>query len=380
MVSASKNLGRIFRKCQIKSPPRADVVILDYDRIIKKAILYDIEYSTLPGMAERIYLSPGILGRIVKNYLAAAWECWRNDQPIELGILYFQSCIEYIKPKVVITWIDNSPVYQRLSRLNDKTDFYYIVNGVRLVPSVDLDQAISMSNLFCWGQQQVDLFNTYGHQIDRYYPVGPIIGSYYKTELGAAEREIEYDICLVSEFKNSIMNGSDWPQVRQSLLTLDSFLGRYLDQHPLSVCIATCSQDESDLADEISYFRTQYGDKVHIIDHDRMNFSTYRAMERSEVSISSFSTACYEAYSWGQKVLLCNFTGNEHYDSMLSGESSVGTADYRDFEEKLDNLLNMGDEEYAELTRTNREYVVPLNEELPAHLFIRNMILRRIAP
>lgn len=370
----------LFIAVQFKNPSRSNVVIIDRSGsdILNKMVLNDIHSVTLPSRFEVFYITPQIIGKLFKNTLKFINKVKNIKISAFIFQMYLLSCIEYMKPKVVVTFIDNNRHYQALSKYYNGAEFYYVMNGTRNAWDLDILNRFSMTNLLCWGQQNIDQYNSYNHRIDHYHPVGPLISSYYKTEIAPKSLPVKYNICIVSQYKTNFMEGSVSPTFRLALNRMNEFLKRYLKHRNLLVCIATASQDKSDLSKEIAYYREIYGQAIDIIEQDRANYSTYRAIDESNVIVSVHCTAAFEAYSWGKKVLMCNMSGDRLIDVDIMDELMIRNYDYFEFQTKLDNLLKMSYEEYMERTRANREYIVKFDRDRPTHRYLRNIIQNRL--
>lgn len=370
-----------MRKSVFRNPQRNDIVIYDHNGadILQRMVFYDHSPSILHTRQELLYFSPGILWHMLRNIFCL------GETRIE-GIrtslqhpyrLYLLACVAYMNPKVVITFIDNCFTFQTISRIYGKARFYAIQNGLRLDGDADVDWVISMPNYFCWGQWDIDLYRKYGHQIDNYLPVGSLIASYYRSQ-NTEKPGLIFDICLVSQWRLSIMLENEAPYLKDAFVTLDSFLSRYISETSVHACIATCSQAAGDLENEINYYRAIYPETVKIITQDRRNFSTYRAMDRSDIIVSSFSSAAYEAFGWRKKVLFCNYSGHVEFDSPQPGIWSLNTGNYQDFSDRMNQLLSIDDDKYAQMTSEYAKYLMNYDRDIPTQEYIRNMVLTAI--
>jgi surface carbohydrate biosynthesis protein len=370
------NVYKYLKAIKLKSPEKCDILILDYagSDILKRMILKDIDSFVLHSCGEIFYLTPGILARIFLNFIKSAFK----KKPVYLMTIYLLSCIQKIKPAIIITFIDNSIIYQQLSRNYPEAEFYFIANGTRSTPVINNAGYFSLTNLMCWSKNEVDYHKRCGSNVDKFYTVGPLIGAYYKHEASLNNGHIDFDICVVSQFRREIINGTTFPLFKYSMEALDDYLSRFINKNNLSTVIATCSSDPSDLQEEIEYFKKKYKNlPITIVKQDRNNLSTYSAMDKSSVIIAVCSSAAYEAYHWGKKVLMCNFSKDQCYDSFLLDEFTV-KQDYAEFELKLDRLLKMDYNEYYNLTKENSEYVTGSDYDVPAHIYIRNIIIQKL--
>jgi len=367
----------LLRAIRIFNPKKSSVVMFSNanSTIMQKMILENIDHTILHDNKEVFYLTPQILIHMIKNLIVTFLS---GRRPRRLYLHYLLGCLEYIRPKIVITSIDNSSLFHFLSRFYKSAEFYAIQNGVRsrydmtkLLPKPPAaGSIIYMQNLICFGHFEKDLYTRYGHKIKRFHPVGSLIGGYYKTQVIADKVKNEFDICLVSQWRKSIMEGERDPEVKKGLIILDKHLSKYVKDRNLSICVATCSNDPQ----EREYFKSAYGDRIQIIDFDRMNMSTYAAMDHSYVVIALDSTAAREAFGWGKKVLFCNFTGEDNYDFPKPGFWSINKENYEEFKRKLDYLIKIEDKEYQNISREYAKYVMNYDFSMPAHIYIRNII------
>ena len=95
------------------------VVIFDQvgATILGKTVLTNIDHVILPARQEKIYLSIPIIIFVLKNiFFLTKRTGYFSNWKRRLGFIYFFSCIEYINPVVVLTLIDNSPLFHELDR------------------------------------------------------------------------------------------------------------------------------------------------------------------------------------------------------------------------------------------------------------------------
>lgn len=372
------NIVKIARGIRFCNPQKNKVLIFDdaSSGMLKRMILYGMDSSILFTRFELLHLTPAICLGMVRHFGRVIRCNAVRTYAGKLYLLYLESCIDYISPLVVLTIVDNSPLFQALSRIHGEAYFYAIQNGCRGVTGADVIPRISMTSLFCFGQYEVDLYTTYNNVVDQYYPIGSLIGGYYKSEVEPEPVELDFDICLVSEWEYRIFNEEGfYPDIRKSVIILNKFLKQYIEGTELSLSIATRYQDPR----EEAYYKDFFGSRAHLVLNDRERFTTYRAMNRSKVTLSFNSTAAVEALGWGNRVLLCNFTADERYNLPVQGIWSMIRPDYEMFKERLDTLLNMDDDTYEMQTRDFRRYVMNYDFSNPPHVVIRNTIMNNLA-
>ena len=154
---------------------------------------------------DAIYFSYKILKKIFKNYFKG-----------NLFTVYLISLIELIRPKVVITNIDNSFKFSDVARiLEEKTNFIAIQNATR-GDLLDFDylyktkkikhnflKKFYIPNLYCFGDYERDLYRQLDIKVKNIYPIGNLRWANFlhhiKSENHSHER-YNSDICLISEY------------------------------------------------------------------------------------------------------------------------------------------------------------------------------------
>ncbi len=373
------------------SPAKKRIIVFDCvgSDIIIPAVLEGIDYIILHTRLEKVYFSAPILLRLGKNILRLEW---RNVIAAKRGMIkqlvrqvyriYLLSCVEYIDPDVVITFIDNSIDFQWISRVYKKAEFFAVQNGVRdrisarkwLSPPPLAGSTFSLPHFFCFGECERDLYRELHHEVDYFYPVGALRGVYYKTQFAKKENNIIYDLCLVSELDYSTVQGGLLKKLEKGFALLNDYLLRFMSETGFSLCIASRSRDTW----ERDYYKASYGEKAQLIPFDRGKMSTYFAMDESAVVVAIYSTVAREAFGWGKKVLFCNFTGDEDYSLSQDGLWSLSEPDYETFKDRLNCIYNMDTKKYIETTREYAKYLMNYDFKNPAHQVIRNMILKEL--
>lgn len=376
-----------LRKIKFSNPKKSGVLVFHQSykpnapepaTTLQEAALYGMDYSVLPADREEFYLTPQILGYLIKNFILNFHIFLKYRSKYQIYIL---SCIEYIKPRIVITFIHNCFLFQTISRIYSKAEFYAVQNGIINTftvtdmlpkPPARWGSSISMPNLICFGRYEAELHSRYGHMIDNYYPLGSLIGGYYKTKVAERCPMPELDICLVSQWRDSIMLGNENPEHKKNFGILNKYLSKYLKDRNYSLCIALARIGP----EEKDYFRNIYGDRARLV--DRIGMSSYAAMDRSRVVLSLYSAAALEAFGWGKKVLFCNFTGNTRHDFPVDGFWSLCMDDYEEFKNRLDYLFAIENDKYVHETKAVSKYFMNYDFSMPAHTYIRNIVLKAI--
>jgi len=384
-------LLEFIKKIKLKSPKQSDVLIYDASAsdFLSRHVLYGIDHSVLHSRQEFFYWGLKVLAYILLSVNVI--NLVKSKKIVsEFNKAYFLGCLHCIKPKVVLTFIDNDPIFHWLSRVYTNATFYAIQNGVRVANNSwnytdsDLEKiyvfggngrANCVTNFICFGENEEDFYRKHGAKIDNYRCVGSIIGSYYKYALNRDPPEKKYTLCLVSQYR--IYNRQELavePPYKKSLKTIEIFLKKFVEETGESLCVATASES----TDEYEYFQCVFGESVTIIKQNQSAFSTYMAMDDSEVIITNHSTAAIEAFGWGKKILLCNHSDNPLFNFTCPDLCTSDIADYDIFKEKLQKIIHMNREQFLMETLDMRKYFMNYDSNIPVTACVRRIVLEHI--
>lgn len=375
------------RKIKFKSPPQSDIVV--FERIgsqrIKDHILLDLPFCVFDSGLEEIFISAKIIFYFILNIKHISIQNIKNVGSMPRAIagqlwrIYLLSCVKSLRPKVIVTWIDNHAVFHWLCQHYKDSEFMAIQNGGRTkVEFKELKTSYRINHFFCFGKYEKDIYSEYGHKIDHYYPVGSVLGGYYQYGK-SAKVEALYDMCVVSGWRGDIGNGPDVQRTMESMRKMDFFLSKYIKEYNLNVSIIMRSEPNTPdrsipvYGDEQEYFRNIYPDHVHLIDPNFKERNIYRLMDQSNFIVSSGSTAPREAFGWGKKVLYCDFTGTNLYND-YDPVILFRTENYDLFKKRLNEIRCMSYEEYGTITKDYASYLMNYDPNCPPHLFIRQKI------
>lgn len=387
--------SKLMSKLKFSNPEINPVVILyPEDYWVKELVLNDIPSTTLELRPTNIHVTPRLIVRTLLrlreiNWLKINKKSILRDLFRQVYAQYVLACIDQTKAKVVLTFIDNSGFFQNLSRIDQKRIYFAIQNGTRTLACVRDSlpshphpySTISMTNFFCFGQRDIDLFSRYGHRVDNYFPVGALIGSYYKSVVSVPVTKKQFDLCLISQWHDHFFGeivGDDFSacvsrRVGAGIKGLNSFMLRLLEETGLSLVI--CLRNDHDAA-EVSFYKDTFGEKATIAESDRKDYSTFRVVEQSRLVIALNSTTIAEVFSWGKKVLWCNVPNDEHYEMPEAGISYFHGDDYNAFKERVLMLLKMPQEDYEMRTHEGARYINSYNPANPPHEIIRSAVIK----
>jgi surface carbohydrate biosynthesis protein len=373
----------VFQRIIFQNPRKSEIAIFDDSSqwILNKTVLYDMDYTVVHARHEKYHLTIDI-GIIFIKYLFKIKIRDMFSHPRLLGFiykLYLLSCIAYIQPKVVVTFIDNNFYYQWISRKYQGARFFAVQNGVRyqhdltiwLPDSPREAKTISMPTLFCFGQYEIDLYRKHNHQVDEFFPIGSLRGGYFQSEsIKKRKSGKAIDILYVSQWVEEVTLAGNFRCENEGIHLMEEYLLKYATEKKKKVVIMT----RTNKVEEIEYFKGVFGTKAIIIKSKPQKMLIYKLMWESNVMITFCSTAAIEAFGWGKKIFSCNFSGDDNYDMPGKPFWFLKLKNFKEFKRILDDMRHMDESEFYERTENERKYLMNYSHDMSPHLFIRKKI------
>lgn len=386
----------------MRLPAKASVVIVykDHVELLEKWVLREVPYQ-LVSVDGRLWWHPLILLGTVANLRNIDWAYVRHSSNLLVGLAkqvyetHLLALIKHISPKVVLTTIDNSQLFHRLSLKHRSAQYFAIMNGLRSLIDLSLDlpppphpnAKIRMTNFFCFGEHEVDIYKRFGHEVETFHVAGAFVWGCYQATLGGRAMEITHDICYVSQWdihhsyeERAHANDGQfrWPILFRALLALESLLAQLLTESGLTLLIALRYEN---CQEEKEYFMAKFGTAVEFVAANRNDFSAYRAMDRARLVVTMNSTCGVEAFGAGRKVLFCNLIGHPHFALQVerAGISYLEGGTYEDFKDRVMQLLDADLASYREATCEGARYLDHDDPSNPVHERVRQLMLRAIS-
>jgi surface carbohydrate biosynthesis protein len=291
-----------------------------------------------------------------------------------LNRVYHYSCIEYFQPLVVVTYIDNSALFQWLSNHYNNANFFAIQNGSRTKKELQSSFKNNLTNFFCFGDHEKIQYLKYGHNANQFIPIGSLQMSIVEKEQGAAK--LEYDIAIISQYNLSLGPEFEGSEIVKILLEMHQNINHYLLSNLNLSYIILCRQkrNSSEGLSEELYYKSIYGDKVELRFQDECKLSTYKGISQSKLIISCCSTCLSEAAGWGKKVLFCDYSSDNSFAEFKSGIWLTIQQDYDAFANKMDKIISMDQKEYDALTNSYFRHIMNYSDNVSTIDKIRETI------
>ena len=345
-----KKLLKILFKSSFsfKNLGKKEVILFDCDntKYIKKFFKKENTFtlSVRLNRIKVIYLNKKVVLFILKNLF--------NNK---LKTNYLLSLIEQIKPKLLVTHIDNSQ------------DFYLVAKSIhKKISCLAIQQAhradlntnpykeiknIFIPNLFCFSDYDKILFRNNKVNVSKFYSTGSLNLAYAFNYLkkNKIKKQQIYDICLVSEPHlnvqdefNNIKNFAD------TCGLISIYTHRLCIEENLKlIFVGESVKNTLSGKREIQFYDKYLGkNKFNISQQAKSTFPSYQRIYQSKLTIGHVSTMLREAIGLKKKVLYCNFSGSEMIKSPLSGIAEIKKPSYKEFKKKVLKILSLSDKKY----------------------------------
>jgi surface carbohydrate biosynthesis protein len=368
---------KLFLSSQIRfqNPERSELLIFDKaGSDMFKNILYFNNYSILEARSESlrvIYFSWKILFLMMRNFHSNLFTC------------YLISLIKIIKPKIIITAIDNSFKFSEIAKILYKDIFFIAVQNAsrydfdrneRLFKigslKEDDNKKFFLPNYYCFGDKEIEDCKKYNINVLKFFKIGSLRLAQYLNHLKKKNIQIihnKYDIGLISESsagKNKLWKRSG---VEEGFAKIVKFTINVCKRNKLKFTFIRKRQFNHLAAAEMKWYQNFLNkDEFNFLNNNatqvsKEEFNSYKAIHQSSICVGTCSTLLREKLALKGKILASNFTKLDHYDFPLKGFSFIKDPNFVDFENRVLEILKIEKNEY--LKQINYEKLIEINDD-----------------
>ena len=361
---------KFFSKSKIvfKEPQQKNIVLFDQEgsnefiNVLQNKKFFIM--ANRPHQLKTIYLFPRLIFLFIKNF------------NINLATTYFISLLKTIKPKIVITYSDNSYKFSELDKiLNKKIKFFKIQNAFRLdvlenhilfkkkLIKHNLNKKFFIPYFFCFGQFEINSYKKYKIKVGKIFKVGSLRLSnaiyHFKSRNINFDKKF-YDICLISDttynahFLNETKNNTpEFKNLKNGLAQVAKYTINFCIKNKKKlIFISKNKKFDNAFIKEIDFYKKrltkdEYKFLIKSLQKKYLkNYNSYLAMFRSKVTVSTISTMLSENLAVGNKVLACNLTNIKILNFPIKKICSINNCNYNNFEKRLSNILFLSRKKY----------------------------------
>lgn len=315
------------------------------------------------------------------------------------SVTLLSAIISELKPKVVITFIDNNKFMGPMQTIFPDVLFISVQNGTRLGdPSfASRGKYLSFPHYFGLGDHEFDMMIKTNSTVKKYYSTGSLkMGIFLSNIYNPVKKHSNAkDICFISPYSTRLANSVDSNCVKFMSLNQEfcKNLSKFSQEHNARIIIAMRNELHCDeYQSEIDFFEKVFGrDGATYRENNREKMSSYQRGMESDLVVCVISTLLYELLGVGKKILCINFAKDmeddkKQYDAVAAGvvnderqyeslpnEVLLDSLDYDEFSRKVRVLLEMGRDSYLEKTKHARKHYMNFGDKYP-HEIIYNLI------
>ena len=311
-------------------------------------------------------------------------------------IIFFEALIATLKPKVIITFNDNSSLIGKLQEKFPDMLAISVQNGVRIDHSLSLggwDKNFSSQYYYGFGDYEKDLMLQKGAHCKGYFKAGSLKMGVILSQKSLKIIKDKYDICFVSYFRqkkdsNLQKNIKDALEINKHLFNL---IVKICKIKNYSVCVAMFSEyhnsgvrTDSNYKSEIGYYKNGNVEKIiDFIPNDFIKMVSYKSAMESKCVIGLLSTLLFEMFGFGKRTLFGNLLLYPRVESekkllgKMSAENILHEMELEHIKGKIETLMNMTEEEYLNKTEFARNYYMRCERPYP-HEMIKKQITEHL--
>lgn len=306
-----------------------------------------------------------------------------------LAILKIYILIKKYKIKIVLTSIDNSPFFHKISKVFKKQKFYAIQNGFRSKKELKLKNKNNLTNFFCFGNNEILNYNEFGHKATNFLPIGNFKVSIYKDYFSNNIKNNDYDLCFISQigsrwafYQDKDIDGNkldeNLRELKKESNELINCLKKISKKNNLKLCVVTRGDINSK---EYAFFKENFSSKEIDILPKKSEFSSYDYIEKSSLVISIFSTLCIEAIELDKKILFIDTSIDNRfaYFNISKEKKELCTYlenDLGNLEKKILYLLKMEKIQYKESSKDFANFIIDKDSNnTPTYQRIKNRLI-----
>ena len=309
---------------------------------------------------------------------------------LKLSTALYLSIIDELKPKVVVTFIDNNYLLGRLSIIRTKIKFISVQNGIR-VNRQECIGAPSDGHIFgsYYAFGEFEKFVYSGALFKDYYAVGSLkLGVFLsKYDVNNLMQEKNKTVCFVSQYRKHMENSANELHIQylntMMLMYKTTVLWARYSGYKIVVAMVN-SKADSEYESELGIFRSiaEYDNVLFCANKGRENnLSSYKLAIESDIAVGMDSALMIEVFGIKQKVLwgvssqqdLLSKLGLKMYKEKLPSELMLQSLDQSEFNSRIDKLLEIPQEKYVSLTESARKYFMNIDAPYPHKVIYKDI-------
>ena len=284
-------------------PPKSEVLIFDSSgENLLREHLHDWSVEVLPMPSELICIPVMLASFLVRGRLSEA---------------YFDAYIRRVSPRLIITFIDNTEAFYRLSLRHPSIKTMFVQNGWRAHYADVFERLDALDEDV--GNLKVDYMMCFGKEVGRHYqrhihgdvvPIGALRNNRHACCIARNPTLVAF----ISQWRSEGLRiagrmYSQWEFMGATDHYILGFLSEYSRNHAKSLSIIPRTPRGSEARrEETDYYTSILGSMCRFIESD-LNGSSYKALDSVQVVVGVDSTLVYESIARGARTAVFAIRG-----------------------------------------------------------------------
>ncbi len=271
---------------------------------------------------------------------------------------YKKNFIELVSPKIVITAIDNNPVFYKLKNIYNKPNYISIQNGMRKDTFYKeckkyinkTGQKLKADHIFLFGVNEKKRFSKI---IDsNFHCIGNLVNNHYPIRYKNIKKKIN-SIMYISQYKISIHENPNSPlNTFEEDKRIFNQLVKFCKKNKINLSFAANDRSNKPGLSLESYYRKNLINDKWIYHRQGNKLKTYSNLNKQQMVVFGYSTLGYEALAKGLKCVSCYkhfpiIGSNVKY--VKSGSFWTSSKKYSDLEKTLNRVIKLSSKQWKKI-------------------------------
>ncbi len=373
-----------MRKLEAIKKNRYDVIVIDHNGrewlehcLPKEVTVFNVKiHNSLPFVKSFSFLYNFFKFVIKKGFTSTS---------------LLSTIITVLKPKVVLTFIDNNSFMGKLQTIFPDLLIVSIQNASRSENEKCFNPqagGFDFPHYFGFGDHELNIINSKGATVKKYYSRGSLrMGIFLSNLYNPKKIQCNVNsIYFISQYREAFASSGSLMGVKftAALQNICRLLFKFSQEHSVDINILMVNElTDKDYQNELIFFKNIFGSNGAIYNaNDRVNMSSYQKGMCSDLVVAFDSTLLWELFGVGKKILYCGsvdkdlanmYYGSENQGIALPNETILNSWDYDKFKRTINTLLEMNDGDFIQKTLKSRKHYMNFNGNY-AHQVVHDII------
>ena len=296
---------------------------------------------------------------------------------------FIAAVVDSKRPKIVISYIDNNPVIQKLGLILPSQKIILIQNGIRINQKHSYGLVAGKAPIiFGYGEIHEKFLNTLNIVPKKFYRVGSLKSGIFLSQI--SKKKILDDKDEYISFISQYIPKKSQCEFNKNLNQISEKIFKYsLDwcrENKIKLTLIMRYSRASDLyEEELNFFLKLLDIKNEFFSYfakDTDDLESYHVAFNAKINLTAYSTLGFEIFGIGGKVLF--YKGIDDSLDFIPDSLNIEKINKQTIFRKMDSLYKICDKDFLNQTKKIRNNLFA-KDKFPAHTVIKNYIKNEIS-